>query len=375
VVAAGTASRFGGDTPKQYKPLHGKALLRHSVEALLAHTLVDQVCVCIHPDHVALYEAATEGLELLPPVFGGATRQQSVLNGLEALADIAPQAVLVHDAARPYLSAEVIDRVCNALHEHAAVIPATAVTDTIKRVENHQVAKTLPRDALVQVQTPQGFAYADLLAAHRTHAGKGLSDDAAVMEAAGMPIYVVDGAQANSKITHATDWEQSMDIRTGMGFDVHEMKEHPSYRTGAQRKMTLCGVGVPSEYYLEGFSDADVGLHAIVDALLGAISAGDIGQHFPPGDPNWKDADSADFTIAVRDMVRAKGGVINHVDVTLIAEYPKVGPYRDAMQQRVSELLEIERSRVSVKATTTEKLGFTGRGEGVAAQAVATVRL
>jgi 2-C-methyl-D-erythritol 4-phosphate cytidylyltransferase / 2-C-methyl-D-erythritol 2,4-cyclodiphosphate synthase len=375
VVAAGRGTRLGGETPKQYLPLGPKPLLRHSLETLAAHRAIDRVRVVFNPEDRARYEAAAAGLDLLPPVAGGAARQDSVRLGLESLAELAPQRVLIHDAARPFLDGAIIDRVVAALDEAPGAIPALPLRDTVKRGIDGNVAATLDRAELWRAQTPQAFRYAEIMAAHRAAAGLDLSDDAAVAERAGLAVKLVAGTEANFKITTETDLREAErrlsamlgDVRTGQGFDVHAF--------GPGDHLWLCGVKVPHDHGLIGHSDADAGLHALTDAILGAIGDGDIGVHFPPSDPQWRGAASDQFLRHAADKVRAKGGAVSHVDVTIICERPKVGPHRAAMVQRLAQILGIDASRVSVKATTTEQLGFTGRGEGLAAQAVATVRL
>jgi 2-C-methyl-D-erythritol 4-phosphate cytidylyltransferase / 2-C-methyl-D-erythritol 2,4-cyclodiphosphate synthase len=375
VVAAGRGTRLGGPLPKQYLPLAGRPLLRYGVETLAAHAGIDHVRVVYTPEDRDLYEEATRGLALLPPVPGGAARQDSVRLGLESLAEWAPERVLIHDGARPFLDPATIDRVLAALDDAPGAIPALPLRDTVKRGRDGLVVETLDRAALWRAQTPQGFRYQPILAAHRAAAGSDLSDDAAVAERAGLAVRLVAGHEQNFKVTTPDDLAaaerllaaRNGDIRTGQGVDVHAF--------GPGDQVWLCGIAVPHEQGLVGHSDADVGLHALTDAILGALGAGDIGEHFPPSDPRWRGAPSHRFLRHAADLVAAAGGGIAHVDVTLICERPKIGPYRDAMVARIAEILAIERRRVSVKATTTEKLGFTGRGEGIAAQAVATVRL
>ncbi|HYG85805.1 MAG TPA: bifunctional 2-C-methyl-D-erythritol 4-phosphate cytidylyltransferase/2-C-methyl-D-erythritol 2,4-cyclodiphosphate synthase [Azospirillum sp.] len=377
IVAGGSGQRFGAERPKQYHDLAGQAVLRHTVEAFLNHPAVTSVQVVIHPAHRDLYDAAIAGLPLPAPVSGGATRQDSVRNGLEALAHPAPgpDLVLIHDAARPLVDAGTIQAVVDALADRPGAIAAVPVTDTLKRSDGGLVGATVDRAALWRAQTPQGFRYPDILAAHRAASGLDLTDDAAVAERAGLAVALVPGKEENFKVTTQDDLARAEgivgrhlgDIRTGSGFDVHRFAEGDA--------VMLCGVRVPHTHRLEGHSDADVGLHALTDAILGAIGDGDIGSHFPPADPRWRGADSGAFLRHAAELVRVRGGRIAHVDVTVICERPKVGPHRAAMVARVAELLGIEEGRVSVKATTTERLGFTGRGEGIAAQAVATVRL
>jgi 2-C-methyl-D-erythritol 4-phosphate cytidylyltransferase/2-C-methyl-D-erythritol 2,4-cyclodiphosphate synthase len=384
ILAGGRGVRAGGGIPKQYREIAGTPLLRLTLEAFCRHPEIDAVGAVIHPDDTGLYEAASAGLSLLPPVFGGATRQDSGHNGLKGLAGRNPDNVLIHDAARPFISAEAISRVVAALGENSAVLAAVRVTDTIKReAADGSVGETVDRNGLWRAQTPQGFRFADILAAHeaaqRDGAGGDLTDDAAVAEAAGHTVHFVEGNEENFKVTTADDFARAerhiapagaatgADFRVGSGFDVH--------RFGPGDAVILCGVEIPHDQKLAGHSDADVGLHAITDAILGGISAGDIGAFFPPSDPQWQGADSAIFLAKAGELVREKGGSIAQIDVTLICEAPKIGPHRAAMQSRIAEILEIDAGRVSVKATTTERLGFTGRGEGIAAQATATIRL
>jgi 2-C-methyl-D-erythritol 4-phosphate cytidylyltransferase/2-C-methyl-D-erythritol 2,4-cyclodiphosphate synthase len=374
VVASGRGERFGGALPKQYQQLAGRPVLRHCLETFARHPRVDAVRVVIHPADRALYDEAAQGLDLLEPAHGGASRQDSVRQGLESLATRPPEQVLIHDGVRALVDAALIDRVLDGLAGHAAVLPALPVTDTLKRVDQGIITGTVDRTGLQRAQTPQGFRYPDILQAHRSFAGQAMTDDCALAEAAGLEVAVVGGAETNLKITEPDDLARALRLltgglrpRTGMGFDVH--------RLGPGDGMVLMGVPLPGPWRLIGHSDADVGLHAITDALLGALGAGDIGSHFPPSEERWAGADSAVFLRHARDLVTAAGGLIEHVDATLICEQPKIGPHRPAMVARVAELLALAPARVSVKATTSERLGFTGRGEGIAAQAVATVCL
>lgn len=378
------SATVGGETPKQYRLLGGLPVLRRAVLAFRHHPQVDAVRVVIHPDDRAHYDQATAGLDLLPPIAGGASRQESVRRGLESLAELAPRHVLIHDAARPFVDEATIARSIAALTNSAGAIAAVPVTDSLKRGENGIIAGTVPRADLWRAQTPQAFRYADILAAHKAAAadsGLGeMTDDAAVLERAGLPVALVTGSEANFKITTEDDLlrgERQLaaalaDVRSAMGYDVHAFATEGSRNAAT---IMLCGLPVPSDHALVGHSDADVGLHAITDALLGTIGSGDIGSHFPPSEARWRGADSAIFLTHAADLIAARGGMIAHVDVTFICERPKIGPHREAMRARVAELLGIALSRVSIKATTTEKLGFLGRGEGIAAQAIATVRL
>jgi 2-C-methyl-D-erythritol 4-phosphate cytidylyltransferase / 2-C-methyl-D-erythritol 2,4-cyclodiphosphate synthase len=379
LVAAGRGSRFGPGAPKQYRLLAGEAVLRHAVRPFLAHPNVTGVRVVIHPGDEAAYRQAVGDLPLLPPVPGGSTRQESVLRGLESLAETAPEAVLIHDAARPFVSAGILERVTSALDGCDGAIPALAVVDTLKRGNDAAgrpplIVETVDRAGLWRAQTPQGFRFAPILAAHRQAAGLSLTDDAAVAERAGLRVALVPGEEGNLKLTTEDDLlrgerllQAGFETRTASGFDVH--------RFCPGDHVMLCGVRVPHGRGLLGHSDADAGLHALTDALLGTIGGGDIGSHFPPSDARWRGAASEVFLRHAAALIDEAGGRIVNVDVTLICERPKIGPHRPAMRARIAELLTIDEGRVSVKATTTEELGFTGRREGIAAQAVATIRV
>ena len=375
MVAAGKGERAGGILPKQYALLLGKPILRWTVEAFVCHPKVTAIQVAVGPDQHALYSDATAGLDLCPVIVGGATRQESVRLGLEALADSAPDIVLIQDAARLLVSQKIIDDVIAAIEAGAdAAVPLLAVADTLKRNEAGKWS-TVSRDGLHRAQTPQGFRFAKILRAHRHYANQDVTDDMALAELAGLQIKAVKGEDTNMKVTAPEDFalaESQLrarlgDSRTGMGYDVH--------RFAPGDHVWLCGVKVPHDHTLEGHSDADAGLHALTDAILGAIGEGDIGQHFPPTDERWRGAPSWRFLDHAANLVSTRGGAIVHCDITIICERPKVGPYREAMRGRIAEILRLDLSRVSVKATTTEGLGFEGRREGLAAQAVATVRL
>jgi 2-C-methyl-D-erythritol 4-phosphate cytidylyltransferase/2-C-methyl-D-erythritol 2,4-cyclodiphosphate synthase len=388
IVAAGRGLRAGGGLPKQYREIAGAATLRHTVEAFLTHPEITNVRVVIHPDDRTLYDSALAGLSVMEPAHGGATRQASVANGLESLIQDAPDHVLIHDGARPFTEPETISRVIAALADNDGAIAALPVSDTVKRAKGSSaiIDATVPREDLWRAQTPQGFHFKSILAAHRNAQGQELTDDAAVAEAAGLSVALVMGSPDNIKITtpvgfdlaerymaqkcpqHSTNPEtMAWETRTGTGFDVH--------RFAPGSFVTLCGVEVPHDQGLSGHSDADVGLHALTDALFGALCDGDIGQHFPPTDPQWKGASSDQFLIYAVERLRARGGRLLHLDVTLICERPKIGPHREAMTARIGDIVGLSTSRISVKATTTEELGFTGRGEGIAAQAAVTIEL
>ncbi len=371
VMAAGRGQRLGGDAPKQYLLLGERTALARSLSLFAAHPRITSVHAVVHADDRERYAAATASLDLPPPIVGGATRQESVRRGLEHLALDPPDLVLVHDAARPLTPGAMVGRVIDALVGHEAAIPALAVADTLKQASGGRVVATVPRAGLFRAQTPQGFRFAAILDAHRRFAGAELTDDAALAEAAGLPVALVPGDEAAFKITTGDDLDRARrliaETRIGTGFDVH--------RFGPGDHVWLCGVKVPHDRGLIGHSDADVGLHALTDAILGAIGAGDIGQHFPPGDPQWKGAASGRFLRHAADLLGERGGRLVHVDVTVICERPKVGPHRDAMRAAIAEILGIGADRASVKATTTEGLGFAGRREGIAAQAAATIAL
>lgn len=374
VVAAGAGVRAGGDVPKQYRALAGKPLLRHAIERLQAHGDIDAITIVINPADRALYDAAVAGLGLPAPVAGGATRQQSVRHGLEALAAAPPSLVLVHDAARAFVPDCVLDALLAALADadNDGAVPGLAVNDSLRRGTRHYDAN-VDRDGLFRVQTPQAFRFAPLLAAHRA-APAGATDELAIAMAAGLRVAVTPGDERAFKVTEPEDFAKAeamvtpaLSSRAASGFDVH--------RFGPGDHVWLCGIAIPHSHGLVGHSDADAGLHALTDALLGTIAAGDIGDHFPPSDARWKGAASDIFLAHAARLVRDRGGIIDHVDVTIICERPKVGPHRQAMRERIAAILQIDVARVSVKATTTEMLGFTGRSEGLAAQALASVRL
>ncbi len=369
IVAAGSGSRAGCGAPKQYRLLGGKPLLRWSAERLAAHPDVNEVRVVIHPDWQAEYEDAVAGLDLGAPIMGADTRQGSVRAGLEAVTHA--DRVLIHDAARPFVTRDVVDRLLAELDYHTGAVPALPVVDSLRTGDSVMTGE-MAREGLNRVQTPQAFRFPELLAAHR-QAADGATDDAAIAHEAGLPVAFVAGDENLFKLTYEADFARAEAMiaargyRTGMGYDVH--------RFAPGDHVWLCGIKVPHAHALAGHSDADVGLHSLTDALLGAIGAGDIGDHFPPSDAKWKGAASHLFLSHAAELVRASGGTVEHVDVTIICEAPKVGPHRAAMKARIAEILRLPADRVSVKATTTERLGFTGRGEGIAAQAVATVRI
>jgi 2-C-methyl-D-erythritol 4-phosphate cytidylyltransferase/2-C-methyl-D-erythritol 2,4-cyclodiphosphate synthase len=379
IVAAGRGLRTGGHLPKQYRELAGEPVIRSSLSLFAWHGQIGAVQAVIHPDDRGTYDSAAKGLRLLPPVSGGASRQASVRAGLEALSARTPDIVLIHDAARPFCSTELVSRAIVACSETGAAIPALEVTDTIKRVDaGGHVAGTIDRAQLRAVQTPQAFKFAPLLEAHQRAAKEGrddFTDDAALAEWAGIKVTTFAGESANVKLTTDEDFAKAearrianlADLRLGNGFDVHAF--------GDGDHVWLGGVKIPHDRGLTGHSDADVALHALVDAILGALADGDIGKHFSPNDPRWRGASSDQFLKFAVERVNKRGGRVAHLDLTIVCEAPRIGPHRDAIRKRIAEIADMSIERVAVKATTSEQLGFTGRKEGIVAMATATVRL
>jgi 2-C-methyl-D-erythritol 4-phosphate cytidylyltransferase/2-C-methyl-D-erythritol 2,4-cyclodiphosphate synthase len=374
IVSAGKGERFGGGIPKQYRLLAGQPVLRRTVQAM-SNIASGRIQVVVSPDHLENYNSAIAGLELPAPVLGGATRQESVRNGLESLSSIAPDFVLIHDAARPMVSPALIARVVAELERGAAAaIPMVAVADTLRRQDTDGSWSLIPRDGIWRAQTPQGFHFAEILEAHRQFTKVSVTDDMALAEAAGFVITRVDGEESNMKITTQDDLVYAerllggaFEFRTGSGYDVHRFTDGDH--------VWLCGIRITHSHTLEGHSDADAGLHALTDAILGAIGAGDIGQHFPPTDERWRNASSDRFLAHAMDLLRDANGTFVNGDITLICERPKIGPHREVMRARIAEILRVPIGRISVKATTTEGLGFTGRREGLAAEAIVTVKI
>ncbi|MBA1157381.1 bifunctional 2-C-methyl-D-erythritol 4-phosphate cytidylyltransferase/2-C-methyl-D-erythritol 2,4-cyclodiphosphate synthase [Microvirga mediterraneensis] len=386
IVAAGRGSRAGEGAPKQYRELGGMQVLARTLSAFLEYPEIGHTVVVIHPDDLALYEEAvavlpTPSATLLPCVHGGATRQDSVKNGLEALSGLDPELILVHDAARPFAGSDLIERAIEAARRWGAAVPGTPVTDTIKVIgEQSEVLSTPDRSTLRAVQTPQAFRFPLLLDAHRRAAAAGLhafTDDGALAEWAGLPVHVFEGDGGNIKLTHPADFQEAERrlkgntmayvTRLGTGFDVHAF--------GDGDHIWLGGIRVPHDRGVLAHSDGDVILHALTDAILGALADGDIGTHFPPSDPQWRGASSDRFLAHAVGLVAERGGLLDHLDATLLCEKPRLGPHREAMRQRIAGIAGLRLDQVSLKATTTEKLGFTGRAEGIAAQAAATIRL
>jgi 2-C-methyl-D-erythritol 4-phosphate cytidylyltransferase/2-C-methyl-D-erythritol 2,4-cyclodiphosphate synthase len=379
VVAAGRGLRAGGGMPKQYRPLPGGTAIERSLATFSGHDEIALVQPVIHPDDQDVFQRSSAQFRLLPPVFGGATRQDSVRSGLEALAVHQPEIVLIHDAARPFASPALITRAIAAAEKNGAAVPVLPVADTVKTVDAQGlVTGTLDRSLLRAVQTPQAFGYAAIVDAHRRAlkaARSDFTDDAALAEWAGMTVATFAGEAGNVKLTTPEDFLRAEainlsdlgDVRTGFGTDVHQFTDGDHIWLG--------GVKIPHSRGVTGHSDADVVLHSLVDAILGALAEGDIGVHFPPSDPQWRGASSDRFLAFAVERVRARGGLIAHLDITVVCEAPRVGPHRDAMRARIAEIAGLSPERVAIKATTSEKMGFTGRGEGIVAFATATVRL
>lgn len=370
IVAAGKGERAGGGLPKQFQLLGGKAVLAHSVDVFLAHSGVDEVHVVVAAGQEALAADALAGRVVQSIVLGGAERQDSVAAGLESLN---VERVLIHDAARPFVPASVIDRLIAALDDADGAVPALPVADTLAKAGD-DLGEPVDRSGLIRVQTPQAFRRYAIMASHAAWQRSPATDDAQMARAAGFRVVIVEGDTTLDKITHPADFAAAemrlgagKTSRTGMGYDVHRLE--------AGQELWLCGVLIPHDRGLSGHSDADVAIHALVDALLGAASDGDIGSHFPPSDPQWRGAPSSQFLEYARNRIAARGGIIDHVDLTIICEAPRIGPHREAMRTRIAALLRLDLGQISVKATTTERLGFTGREEGIAAQAVATIRI
>jgi len=374
IVAAGVGARAGLDVPKQFETVGGMPMIRHSVERLSSHPDIDQIWIVVAAGQEEQLNQALAPLSCYKILIGGATRQQSVYNGLVAIRQAGgARNILVHDAARPFVSHQVIDRVLDQLENTAGAIPVLPSVDTMVQICDDQLARTVDRNSLWRVQTPQAFDFFKLIDAHENiAAGQDASDDAQIFKAAGHIVSIVEGEEALKKYTLPTDFggkeaEPMRQIRTGMGYDVH--------RLAAGEELWLGGVKIEHDKGLSGHSDADVLLHALTDALLGTIAAGDIGDHFPPSDPQWRGVASARFVEHAAALIAEKGGIIHNVDMTVICEAPKIKPHRETIQRKIAEILSIALDQVSIKATTTEGLGFPGRGEGIAAQAIATVSL
>jgi len=384
ITACGRGNRFnrGEGIPKQYLPLAGVPLLRHTILAFLNHPQISDVICVIHPDDVALYEEACAGLDLLNPIFGGETRQASIRLGLEALREYNPSKVLIHDGVRPFVSKRVISGILEKLETHPAVIPAIAVEDTLKKIGDGKIEWTLERENLWRAQTPQGFLYSDILNSHIAFKDRHFTDDAALNEYAGIPVAIVPGSQNNFKITTEEDFDRAKrmvsflihevreETRIGTGFDVHAFREK---RKDENNFIRLCGVDVEFDKKIEAHSDGDVGIHAAIDAILGAIGGGDIGEHFPPTDQKWKNCDSREMLKIIHNLLNKKSAKLINLDITFICQKPKIGKHKERMKEVMAEILGVSKSRINIKATTTEELGFLGREEGLAAQAAASI--
>jgi len=382
IVAGGSGLRAGGEIPKQYQLIGGKPVIRWTLEAFLSHPEVDHVQAVIGQGHDDLFAEATLGLDLPKPVTGGGNRQDSCRIGVEALSGINPARVLIHDAARPFISQQVISNVLLELDRGDAVIPGLPVADTMKFAPNGVIERTVDRGSMWFVQTPQGFDYRKILEAHRKAAREGqnsFTDDAAVAEFAGLPVLITAGDQANRKLTTAHDvrtadkevsarlFVERPDVRTGQGIDFHVFEPGDG--------VILCGVKIPHTEKLKGHSDADVAMHALTDAVLGSIGEADIGKHFPPSDPQWKGAASSIFLLKAVELLASRKGIVANADITILAEAPRIGTHIGAMKANLAPLLQIAPDRIAIKATTTEEMGAIGRKEGIAAFAVVTVRL
>ncbi len=375
IVAAGRGSRAGEGLPKQYRQIGGEAVLGRTIRVLLSCDRIDLVRCVIHPDDEALYQAAApEDPRLGAPVHGGGERAVSVKMGLEALTSDAPTIVLIHDAARPFVSAKAIADVIGALDDHDGALAAVPVVDALRRSEGGLCADPIDRADVWRAQTPQGFHFHKILAAHRANTDPKAPDDAELARRAGLRVKLIESSAENFKITMPDDFSRAerqltaaREMRVGQGYDVHALVPGDN--------VTLCGVEIPFEMTLSGHSDADVSMHALTDAIFGALAEGDIGQWFPPSEAEWKGADSAIFLEKAMERVRARGGVLINADVTIVCERPKIGPHADAMRNRLAEIMEVDVSRISVKATTSERLGFTGRQEGIAANAIVSLTL
>jgi len=384
IVAGGRGTRVSTSpnvTPKQYQDLNGKTVLQRAIDQFINHEEIHFIQVVIHKDDSEIYKNTTLPDEkLLEPVFGGASRQQSCAQGLIALSKYSPDKVLIHDAARPFVSYDIISNTLSNIRSGKCALPATKIADTIKRANSQNIVEeTVPRDNLYLAQTPQGFVYSQIHSAHLKARAEGLSnltDDAALAEWAGMDVSLVESEASNTKITTIDDLNNAKkildvteqfkipDLRVGNGYDVHRLIDGDG--------VILCGIKIPSDKKLDGHSDADVAMHALTDALLGTIGAGDIGSHFPPSNPKWKGASSDQFLIHACKLVRAKNGTITHMDITIICEFPKIGPFRETMRENIAAICKLPVERVSVKATTNEEIGSIGRGEGIASIATAT---
>ena len=386
ITACGRGNRFnrGEGIPKQYMPLAGIPMLRHSIVAFLNHPQISDVICVIHPEDQELYEQTIIGLDLLNPVFGGETRQASIRIGLENLREYNPHKVLIHDGVRPFISKRIINGILEKLETHPAVIPAIAVEDTIKKIGDGKIEWTLERENLWRAQTPQGFIFNDILESHVAFKDLSFTDDSALNEYAGIPVAIIPGSQNNFKITTEEDYDRAkhmipflledyrQETRCGMGFDVHAFREIDK---GENNLIRLGGAEIEFDKKILAHSDGDVGIHALIDALLGAIGYGDIGEHFPPNEQKWQNCDSREMLKEIFTILQKLDAIIINIDLTFICERPKISKYKEKMRYEISAILGISPKRINIKATTTEKLGFLGRQEGIACQAIASLVL
>ena len=373
VMAAGSGTRVGGEKPKQYRQIAGESILSRSIKSLLSHPKVDAVTVVISESDEPLFRQYCGYLKNISFIFGGSNRQESVRLGLESLSELNPEFVLIHDGARPFLPAQVIDDILYKLESEDCVIPILRINDSLKKAVGGRITRSVDRNQYLRTQTPQGFRYSKIMEAHLTKSDLSFSDDAALLEG-GQSLATVDGSEDLFKITYASDLKKATqfiaanyEYRVGNGFDVHKF--------GLGKGVTLCGIFVPHTLSLVGHSDADVALHAITDALLGALAEGDIGEHFPPTDPRWKDVSSEIFLQRAIELMEKEAGEIVNIDLTIICEVPKIDPFKPNMRQKLSEIFQTPLNNINVKATTTEGLGAMGRKEGISSQATVTIRL
>ena len=372
IVAAGRGKRIGGSVPKQYTIFKEKPLITHSVDVFKRHPLVEMIRVVIHPDDETYYNDCVNSEGMLPPIYGGINRQESVKLGLNSLVPFEPRAVLIHDAARPCVDMDIISNLIEALKKYNAVIPALPIVDTLKQFSNSGILNTCDRTKFWRAQTPQAFYFREILDAHNSSKDEDSNDDAQVAELAGLKVRIIPGNEKNKKITYLEDLPsdaintQKQETRVGFGFDVHKFEDGDS--------LYLFGVNIPFEMSLKGHSDADVGLHALTDALLGSVGAGDIGEHFPPSDDRWRNKSSSEFLIYSHMLIKEQRGTIVNIDVTLICEAPIISPYKPKMRNKIAQILGISEKCINIKGTTTEQLGFLGRKEGISASAVVSVR-
>lgn len=386
ITACGRGKRFksGDGLPKQYLPINNIPILRYTILSFLNNPLIDDIMCIIHPDDIDLYNQATNGLDILDPVFGGETRQQSILKGLIALNNYKkPDKVLIHDAVRPFASNKLINGVIEKLKTHPAVIPAICVEDTIKKIADGKIQWTLERQDLWRAQTPQGFIFNDIYNSHVTFKDLTFTDDAAINEYAGIPVAIVAGSQNNFKITTEEDYERAKKLaltlannslsqnRCGIGFDVHRTEESDQ----KNNKIKLGGVEIEFSKKIIAHSDGDVVIHAVIDSILGALGKGDIGDHFPDNDEKWRNANSSDMLEIVKKLLNNESATIENIDFSIICEEPKISPYKELIKNNLAKILQISPKKINVKATTTEKLGFIGRNEGIACQAVSLINI